>query len=561
VVVAGAGIAAAAQAQQKDKSKPPTLQQGVLVVEGTSGADTIVLRLHAGQPNLVQVDFNDGAADFDFDRVAVTSIAVDAKGGDDTVRVDDTNGVFTDTIPTVIAGGAGNDTLTGGAGAETFLGGDDNDTIDGKRGNDVALMGGGNDTFVWNPGDGSDTVEGQGSRDTLQFNGANIAEHVELSANGSRLRFTRDIASITMDVAGVEQVNFAARGGADTVDVGDLSATAVTGVAVDLGADGAADHVNVAGSPVTVRASATGVDVGDVSLVNAEAGLDELDVTGDATVAGTAGDDAITLAGDSTALRVTSFPALVAVASGSLTVDGLGGNDTISASGAPNIGVALTLDGGPGNDLLTGSRGPDTLVGGTGNDTFVWNAGDGSDVVEGQGGQDTLQFNGANIAEHVELSANGSRLRFTRDIASITMDVAGVEQVNFAARGGADTVDVGDLSATDVTGVAVDLGTDGAADQVNLSGTSGNDRIVASGLTVGILTLAGADAGDALAIDALAGDDVVDASGLTAGVVALTIDGGEGNDVITGSPGDDTLIGGPGVDVIDGDGGTDVIVQ
>src|SRR5262249_28369138 len=149
-----------------------------------------------------------------------------------------------------------------------------------------------------------------------------------LSANGSRLRFTREIAAITMDVAGVEQVNFVARGGADVVDAGDLSPTDVTGVAVDLGPDGVADHVNVSGSPITVTASSTGVDAGVVSLVNAEAGVDELGVNGQVTVAGTAGDDAITLGGDSTAVRVTSFPALVAVASGDLTVDGLGGNDT-----------------------------------------------------------------------------------------------------------------------------------------------------------------------------------------------------------------------------------------
>jgi Ca2+-binding RTX toxin-like protein len=32
----------------------------------------------------------------------------------------------------------------------------------------------GDDTFVWNPGDGSDTIEGQSGQDTLLFNGANV---------------------------------------------------------------------------------------------------------------------------------------------------------------------------------------------------------------------------------------------------------------------------------------------------------------------------------------------------------------------------------------------------
>ena len=68
------------------------------------------------------------------------------------------------------------------------------------------------------------------------------------------------------------------------------------------------------------------------------------------------------------------------------------------------------------------------LLGGTGDDTFVWNPGDGSDTVEGQDGTDTLQFNGANINEKIDISANGTRARFTRDVANITMDINSVEQ-------------------------------------------------------------------------------------------------------------------------------------
>src|SRR5262249_31763280 len=150
----------------------------------------------------------------------------------------------------------------------------------------------------------------------------------------------------------------------------------------------------------------------------------------------------------------------------------------------------------------------------------------------GQSGHDTLQFNGSNIAEHIGLSANGSRLRFTRDIAAIAMDVAGVEQANFVARGGADVVDVGDLSATEVTGVAIDLGTDGAADRITVSGTAGRDRIAVSGdsagVTVGGLAasvgITGSDGvSDALTIDTLAGDDLVDASGLAADAITFDV--------------------------------------
>ena len=146
------------------------------------------------------------------------------------------------------------------------------------------------------------------------------------------------------------------------------------------------------------------------------------------------------------------------------------------------------LIGGDGNDTIIGGRGSDTLIGGDGDDTFVWNPGDGSDVVEGQGGHDTLQFNGANVNENIDLSANGSRLRLSRDVGNVTMDVNGVEQVNVVALGGADTITVNDLSGTDVTGVNLDLagtpgsGTgDGQADTVIVNGTAGDDAIAVAG--------------------------------------------------------------------------------
>ena len=199
--------------------KKPKVKHGELQVTGTSAGDTIALRLKAGDPAVIEVDVgDDGSADFSFDRAEITRIAIDARDGDDSVRIDEAFGVFTDAIPTTIDGGDGNDRLAGGSGAETLIGGEGNDSIDGNRGNDVARMGSGDDTFVWDPGDGSDVVEGESGTDTMLFNGANVAEQVDLSANGSRLRFTRDIGTITMDIDGVETVDFNALGGADTVD-------------------------------------------------------------------------------------------------------------------------------------------------------------------------------------------------------------------------------------------------------------------------------------------------------------------------------------------------------
>ena len=226
--MAGAGNAAPA-------FKAPTLENGLLTVEGTKAADRIAVGLQAGQPGILQVDFgDDGSAEFSFERSEIAQIVVEAGNGGDAVRIDESNGVFADTIPTTIDGGAGNDTIAGGNGNEKLFGGNGNDTIDGGKGNDVAFLGNGNDTFVWDPGDGSDTIEGQNGTDTMLFNGANIAEQVDLSANGNRLKFFRDIGNITMDTDGVERVDFNALGGADVVTVNDLTGTDVRSVNVDL---------------------------------------------------------------------------------------------------------------------------------------------------------------------------------------------------------------------------------------------------------------------------------------------------------------------------------------
>jgi Ca2+-binding RTX toxin-like protein len=75
---------------------------------------------------------------------------------------------------------------------------------------------------------------------------------------------------------------------------------------------------------------------------------------------------------------------------------------------------------------------------------------------------------------------------------------------------------------------------------------------------------------DRLTVNALAGDDVVDASGVAADAMLLTLDGGDGddillggagNDTLLGGAGDDVLIGGPGNDTIDGGPGSNIVID
>ena len=489
------------------------------------------------------------------------SLVINGNGGND--------GITATTLPAgvmklTLDGGAGDDTILGSQGADTILGGDGNDFVFGDNGNDLAQMGAGDDLFQWNPGDGNDTIDGQDGSDTLLFFGANINEKIDIVANAGHALFIRDVATVTMDLDNVEQIEFRALGGADNITLGDLSGTDVTRVDVDLrgpngGGDGAADTV---------------------------------------TVTGTQGADVIGVAGDSGGISVFGLQAGVNIffpeqANDRLVVNGQGGDDVINAASLEADGIQLTMNGGLGNDLFVGSEGDDLINGGDGNDTalmgagddtFVWNPGDDNDTLEGQDGFDTMLFNGAAIAEEITISANGEHATFFRNIANVTMDLNDMESIDFNALGGADKITINDMSGTDVTEVNINLGLpggagDGAADTIIINATNGDDVVLVVGDSgsVSVLGLAtqinitGFEAiNDRIVINTLAGDDVVEASGLGAGAIQLQADGGpgndiliggDGNDVLFGGDGDDVLIGGPGLDVLDGSFGDNVVIQ
>ena len=281
-----------------------TVKHHTLNVKGSSRGDTIALRLKAGDPSRIQVDVGDnGSADFSFARGDVSTINVKGGNRNDSIRVDDTNGAFTDSIPTTIAGGGGNDSLEGGqvqvaAENETYTAGPGNDLVDGGKGNDTAYLGEGNDTFRWDNGEGSDVIEGQDGTDTMVFNGAAVAEQVTLTANGGRLTFFRVQGNVTMDTDGVEIVDDNTVGGADSVTVNDLTGTDVTQTNIDLAGafggnagDGAVDSVVVNGTngddDIAINGNGSGADVSGLATAVSVKHADPTDTLSVNTLAGT----------------------------------------------------------------------------------------------------------------------------------------------------------------------------------------------------------------------------------------------------------------------------------
>jgi Ca2+-binding RTX toxin-like protein len=532
-----------------------------VIVDGTNDGDAVGVTgagssyTITGLPAVVSVNGSEGSID---------SLVLNTFGGSDSVNA---STLPAGVVRLTVDGGDGNDSIFGSEGDDVLFGGDGNDLIDGGRGNDVALMGSGDDTFRWDPGDGSDIVEGQGGNDTLRFNGSNASERVDISANGSRVRFTRDVGNVVMDLNGVEVINFNALGGADTITTNDLTGTGVTQL-----------NLNLAGA----TGPGTGDGQADSVIVNGTNNAEQIKVAGSAS--------GISVSGLAASVQISGNEA----SNDQLVINALAGDDTVDASALRANAIALSLNGGAGADILIGSQGNDLVNGGTGNDaalmgagddTFVWNPGDGSDTVEGQTGSDTMLFNGSNASEQFNVSANGPRVRFTRDVGNVTMDLNGVEVINVNAMGGADTVTTNDLTGTGVTQLNLDLASppgsgagDGQADAVIVNGTNGNDAVTVAGDASGVsvvglsaqVNIKGAEtANERLTINTLRGDDVVDASGLSAVAIPLTVNGGDGDDVLiggdgndslNGGDGDDVLIGGPGLGILDGGPGNNILI-
>jgi Ca2+-binding RTX toxin-like protein len=570
-----------------------SLQAGTVVLAGDTAPDKITLRLRPGAPDILEADIgSDGTPDLLFDRSTFTAVDVEAGGGDDELRVDNSGGLLADEQIT-LSGGTGNDTLVGADGGEILLGGAGNDTAHGSRGNDTVKLGAGNDVATWDPGDGSDEIDGESGADRLDFHGANVSEIFGVSANGARVQLARNVANVALDFAGIERLALSTLGGTDQITVGDLAGTDLARTDVDLGADGLADTVIARGTDkaddvafasagnaieVTGLAAGLGVTGGEAADVVRAETLDGDDtITSGVTTAGAAtvaadggvGADTALYKGTAAADTIDLLPTgafaagaapLDATAVEDLDVLGLDGADTIRATSQAPPPERVTIDGGAGDDTLGGTGGNDLVLGGTGNDSAdgnrgadtvrlgsgndvtAWHPGDGDDTLEGQTGSDRLDFSGANIAEIVGVTANGPRVRLTRNVANVALDFDGIEALALRAFGGVDDVTVGDMTGTALKSADVALdasagGGDAAADTVTVNGTDrpdrvnvtrDGDRIQVAGLAATTRITGSEVTGDTLRINTFLGDDTVtlpDLSGLINTNVDLGIDG------------------------------------
>jgi Ca2+-binding RTX toxin-like protein len=210
---------------------------------------------------------------------------------------------------------------------------------------------------------------------------------------------------------------------------------------------------------------------------------------------------------------------------GASSINGNDGNDTIVAGGGDD-----SINGDDGDDSINGGDGNDTIIGGDGNDSI--DAGIGNDSVVGGDGDDTIQGGTGNDA------INGMM--------------------------GADSIDGGDGSDTLLGGAGADTLSGGTGDD-SLLGNDGRDSLLGGddhdSLDGGADadTLIGGAGNDRL--DGLSGNDLLQGNlgddTLRGGAGRDTLQGNEGNDSLQGQAGNDTIFGGAGFDFLDGGTGDD----
>lgn len=222
---------------------------------------------------------------------------------------------------------------------------------------------------------------------------------------------------------------------------------------------------------------------------------------------------------------------------------GTSGSDFMVADNNAN-----TIDGLAGNDVLSAGGGNDTLIGG-----------DGDDILEGGAGADNMAGGADSTGSPLEEGQTeyGDTIRYVTSTAGVIVNLANLAAQTVTGRDAAGTVaSVGHGHGDTISGIENVTGSNlygdtlvGSATHNRLFGLGGNDSIDGG---AGMDVLLGGDGDDTIVGGA--GED-----NIAGGAGADTASGGDDNDVVEGGDGADTLNGDGGNDVVMGGQGNDVV--
>ncbi|AFM26137.1 calcium-binding protein [Desulfomonile tiedjei] len=456
--------------------------------------------------------------------------SINAKGGNDTVTTFESNDI--------VDGGSGNDTIDAGAGYDLIVGGTGNDTLTG---------GPGNDRYIFNLGDGIDTITDTATSyegNVIQFGPGITLDDLKLGYANTTLIISVGTGGDQLRLSGFDREDALGSYAVETFQFSDgTSVTYADLIAQGFDLTGSEGDDTILGTNVTDRIyGLRGNDVLDGGF-----GID--------TLIGGAGNDTYKV-DDVNDIVVENADEGHDIIESSVTYSlsetvedlTLTGTDSINGTGNTLNNV---LTGNTGDNLLDGGAGADSLLGGAGNDVYlVDNAGD--VVVENTDeGVDTV---------HSSVSfALGAHLENLTLTGFNSIYGTGNELDNILTGNSGDNILDGGIGADSLFGgTGNDTYTVDMNDSVTENIDEGIDTIQTStdytlGANFENLILIGLAAinGTGNDLDNLLTGNSVD-NELTGGLGDDTLQGGEGNDTYVFNLGD-------GLDMITDTSGTDAI--
>ncbi len=519
------------------------------VIDGGEGNDTLRLSFRYGW----NVDLVDQSATAFVPRVFSsrnTTVATQSFVNIESVitaRRDDT--ITGNDEDNVLDARAGNDTIIGAGGDDTLIGGEGNDSLFGGLGAD---------TYVFNVGDGRDTIldGGVGSLgDKVVLHGilpsevtvivaADDADDVKLTfADGGSITLDEQLNRLGLDA--IERIVFdngttwdaaeiARLAGASQTDMSQASAgqpevTIIAGTMTDesltgtsaaetitggqgddtLSGGGGSDIYRYAsgdGSDIIDEGQTTGTDrllftnlnIADLTFTRKISNTYDLGITINATGHTITVDDQFDSANEG--IEQIEF------------ADGTVWDRAMIKSHAWLRGTTDddTITGTADDEIIIGNSGDDTLRGSSGNDTYRYASGDGSDIIDEStaAGTDTLLFTNLNIAD-LTVSRKISNTNDLGITTSATSHTITVDDQFRLANEGLERIQFADGTVWDRATIASHAWLRGTTGNDTIRGTADDDIIVGNG---GDDTLSGSSGSDTYRYASGDGSDFIDES-------------------------------------------------
>jgi Ca2+-binding RTX toxin-like protein len=493
-----------------------------------------------------------------------------------------------------VFGGNGNDLLTGGSGPSLLIGWEGNDVLTGGIGTTRFYSGAGNDllkgsanesdTYVFNRGDGSDTIQDVASAaagNRIQF-GSGIAQgDLIFTQDQAAKKLTIQVGSSGLDVIHLESFALTSVDGSvvtqtltfadgSTVELADLLATpgVVTGTAGNDLLPGTSGNETLTGS--AGNDTLVGGAGDDTYVFNAGDGIDTIADTaapGEGNTLqfgpGITPED-LSLGLGSLLIRVGTNGDAVHLTTlnpndvlGAHTIDLFRFADGSTLSYDQLIARGFDLTGTIGDDTINGTNVSDRITGLAGNDTLVGSQG--ADVLEGGLGDDSYSVD--SLDDVVTEQANEG----TDKVLSAVSYTLGANIENLTLAGGSAINGTGNELDNILIGNRGNNILDGGLGTDTMSGGAGHDIYIVN--STGDVVTENANEGTDLVQSSLSytlGDNVEnlrltasDNLNGTGNVSNNVLVGNSGNNMLDGSVGNDRLHGAIGTDTLLGGAGDD----